>query len=232
MKQLPFLFLLSIRLFAQTDSLHFLLETNVLYLTSMNILRLQNENIDFSLLRVVCDSCEWKKNSLHPEKIGLVPHLKAKHAKITLYEGDKWIGEKVFLVIHPPKPVEDWKISGQKMEWRRQKVGKGTKIVYTIIPNADFARQCPLDAHYKIDRIDFFVAYQGNPPAKAGFIDCNEQFAESGISAYIPEKAFEHSGASLYPEIINISRLNYQNNLIQDGRFIFYGGCGDYILIK
>lgn len=73
MKLLPFFLLLSIRLLAQTDSLHFLPETNVLYRGCMNILCLQHENIDFSLLRVVCDSCEWKKNSLHPEKIGLVP---------------------------------------------------------------------------------------------------------------------------------------------------------------
>lgn len=230
MKLLPFLFLMCVRVLAQSDSLYFLPATNVLYRDCMNILRLQNENLNFSLLRVVCDSCEWKKNSLHPEKIGLVPHLKAKHAKITLYEGEKWIGEKVFNIIDPPKPEEEWTISGQNPY--KKSINKGARITYTLIIDNSYAKQCPLDAHYRINSMEFYLQFEGNPPINVGKIDCSEQAAEKGVTIYIPEKAFEHRNARLFQEAGAIYRLNYLGYWVEDTRFVVYCNRKPPILIK
>ena len=230
MKLLPFLFLLSIRLFAQTDSLHFVPQTNVLYRDCMNILRLQHENINFSLLRVVCDSCEWKKNSLHPEKTGLVPHLKAKHAKITLYEGEKWIGEKVFLVIQTPDYKENLTISGQIPSLKP--IGKGSKMIYTLTPDILFAKQCPLDAHYCIDKIAFFVQHELKAPIFLTAIDCSKEATEKGIAIYIPEKAFEPTGGKLFIEVKNIYRRDYLGDLKKEYRDVGFFGCGVCIMLK
>ena len=196
----------------------------------MNILRLQIENIDFSLLRIVCDSCQWKKNSQNPQKIGLVPVSKAKHAKITLYEGEKWIGEKVFNIIDPPKPTEEWTISGQNPY--KNPISKGAKITYILIRDTFYAKQCPLDAHYRIGNMEFYLQFEGNPPANVGIIDCSEQAAEKGVIVYIPEKAFEHRNAKLYQEVAHIYRLNYLGYLIEDPRFNVYCNRKPPILIK
>lgn len=224
MKLLSFLLLISFHAFAQTDSLHFSPQTDVLYRNCMNILRLEGEGIDFSQLRVVCDSCEWKQNKVHPEKLGIVTNHRTKYVKIAIFEGDRWIGEKEFTVIHPPKPEKTWTISGKKIKHQRQFVSKGTEIIYSFFPDKNFAKQCPLDTHYKIDSIEFFVQYDLKPSFSVGKMCYLDKDSEKGIFFYIPDKAYEYpEGSKVCWAVKREFRINYKGDLIEDNLFTTFG---------
>jgi len=168
--------------------------------------------------KVVATNADVKKDSASLNKFIIFPK-EGKACLLALYnqknEEEVKLGEEKVVVIDPPKPDLMVKVNGVAYS-PEMRVGRGSRVTITILPDMDFANALPKEAIYGIDEVSI---YRGMSKVGGHGIYMSKNMAQKGMDIPIPSECFVRSGDKIYIELKNIYRFSSNGTSVMDNRF-------------
>lgn len=121
-----------------------------------------------------------------------------------------------FLVIPPPKPEIEVLVNGQKHNGVAP-INKRSSLLVRLQPDREFLALYPKDARYIISEVQLLVQRSLGAPAQVLRISGNGKDAVRGISMELGNTLnSDPPGTKIYLRIVEISRINFQNQKITE----------------
>jgi len=130
------------------------------------------------------------------------------------------VGDVPYNVIEPPKPQVAFGVNGRALQGATP-VKKGSRIQVRLVPDAEFAASLPRDARYQISQIEVKAKLSLGAPQTVNRINTNGQDATQPINVSLGSRGNSAPpNTTVYIEIEDIYRVNFEGKKIKDSRFL------------
>lgn len=121
-----------------------------------------------------------------------------------------------YCAVRPPKPEIEMLVNGQ-IYTGMAPISKKSNVLLRIKPDADFKTHFPTDSRYVIDQVDLLVQRSLGAPVKVGSFSGSGKDATIGIPVALGNKLkADPPGTKIYLKIGKVSRVNYQNMVVEE----------------
>ena len=140
------------------------------------------------------------------------------------------VGDVPYKVIEPPKPSVAIGVNGKILQGPTP-VRKGSRVQVTLIPDVDFKTALPSDARYQISKITVKAKLSLGAPRTVNSINSAGRDATRPITVPLGAQVNSaKSGTTVYIELEDIIRVNFQGKKIVDKRFLATEKLGTIVI--
>ena len=187
---------------------------------------------DYYNPKVAASSASVQGSQKSKEQFRIIPTGKTCVVSVsnTLNGKTTKIGDVPYKVIEPPKPQIAIGVNGKILQGATP-VKKGSRIQVTLIPDADFKASLPADARYQISKITVKAKLSLGAPRAINSINTAGQDATRPIRVTLgPQSSSIRSNTTVYIELDEIIRVNFQGKKITDRRFLATEKLGTIVI--